>query len=209
MILIILKKIKSTIETEYSQNIESNIFAAPEQLHSNNYTYKVDLYSIGMIIHFIITGIMYNFDFEYLKNNYENGENISFKKEFPKCEPKYNFFLNIYRDCFEISPNKRPYISNLIDGFIISDNNEIKDIKKIVIPQIIREFQKYEFKLINSNYLEFEQSVDKSYLEYFIGYTYFFSEYISQDINKAIKYLTISANQNNPYAQYYLGEIST
>lgn len=48
-----------TIESSFDDitcNIGSDLFAAPEQRNSNNYTYKVDLYSIGILINFIITG---------------------------------------------------------------------------------------------------------------------------------------------------------
>ena len=36
---------------------------------------------------------------------------------------------------------------------------------------------------------------------------YFFYEYIKWDINKAIHYFTLAANQNNPEAQFNLGFI--
>ena len=42
-------------EENNTVNIGNPVFSAPEQSNSNAYTYKVDSYSIGMIIHIRIT----------------------------------------------------------------------------------------------------------------------------------------------------------
>ena len=74
-------------------NIGHSVFAAPEQHNSNTYTYKVDSYSVGMIIHFIITRQKYDFSFSELYKIHERISNISKYKEFPRLPQEYkNFF---------------------------------------------------------------------------------------------------------------------
>ena len=51
-------------DEENTCNIGNPIFIAPEQFTSNEYTCKVDSYSIGMIIHFIITRKNYYFNYD-------------------------------------------------------------------------------------------------------------------------------------------------
>ena len=46
------KEMYSSNEEKNTGDIGNPVFAAPEQLNSDTYTYKVDSYSVGMIIHF-------------------------------------------------------------------------------------------------------------------------------------------------------------
>ena len=46
-------------EEEHTAIFGNPYFLAPEQSSSNVYSYKVDIYSIGKIIHFIITETIY------------------------------------------------------------------------------------------------------------------------------------------------------
>lgn len=48
------KEICSSIEEENTCGLGNPIYTAPEQFNSKNYSYKVNPYSIGLIIHFII-----------------------------------------------------------------------------------------------------------------------------------------------------------
>lgn len=48
---------------------------------------------------------------------------------------------------------------------------------------------------------------DHSEAQYTLGMIYLHGNVVPRDINKAIKYLTKSADQNNPLAQYELGKI--
>ncbi|KAK8897368.1 hypothetical protein M9Y10_015312 [Tritrichomonas musculus] len=201
------KKMYSSNEKEDNTcDIGNPTFTAPEQYNSNEYTYKVDSYSVGMIIHFIITRQNYKFSYSDLHDIYKQKENISKNEKFPKCPEEYEFILSIYEKCFEISPNLRPSITILI-ALIILDNNQLKSSNEAVLQHTINELEKYESIFKTADKYMYEESFERSYLQYFLGYIYYTGQYVSQNIVKAIFELEKASNQNNSNAQCYLGEI--
>ena len=90
-----------------------------------------------MIIHYIITGIPYEMTYDYVNNIFESGKNLLQSEKMPKCPKECNYLLRIYKNCFEIKPEKRPDIKDIILSMLYAKNNDLKDIFKQVLPFII------------------------------------------------------------------------
>ncbi|KAK8837018.1 hypothetical protein M9Y10_037063 [Tritrichomonas musculus] len=176
---------------ENTADIGSLLFTPPEQSNSNDYSYKVDVYSIGVIIHYIITGELYN------SRNEKNNDNSTYPKDFEAI-------FNLYVKCFAITPLRRPNISELINNLIKIILSEIdtkidEKIKSIIFYRFY--FYSDNCELINNN--DVESFIDKSQLFFFMGIFYYFKDPI--EINKSIFFLKLSSDYNNSDAQSFLG----
>ena len=54
----------------FTSDVGTDIFKAPE-VHTNNYDYKADLYSIGIVLYYLYFG---EYPIKEIKNNYDNNE---------------------------------------------------------------------------------------------------------------------------------------
>lgn len=81
-----------------------HIYLAPEIQSPGKYSYEADIYSIGLLIYFII--MEKNPEIQYLNN-----QTISID-DFPS---QYSELQKICESCIQINPKKRPKISELID----------------------------------------------------------------------------------------------
>lgn len=94
-------------------------YMAPEiLLGNNNYSNKIDIFSFGVIIYYIITGeVLYTF--EDKKNIYKNKINIL--NAYNSLVNKLNNFNNPYKNlivsCTNYDPNERPNIMEIINYF--------------------------------------------------------------------------------------------
>ena len=169
-------------DNENTCNIGNHVFAAPEQNNSNEYSYKVNTYSIGMIIHFIITRQAYNFNNFDLIEIYEKKENISRNNKFPKLPHEYEFIFNIYEKCFDISPCLRPSIAILIVKLFFNKNVQLNNANKLELPNIIKQLEKYESIFKTADKYMHEEPIELSFLEYFMGFIYYSYQYVSTAI---------------------------
>ena len=100
-------------------DIGSLYYTAHEQFSTNNYSTKVDIYSLGMIIHLIVTEMQYSFDpIEIFEINKAKQENLLNFNEIPKCPPEYKHLCNIYKDFLEYLPESRPDINQVTKSMI-------------------------------------------------------------------------------------------
>lgn len=91
-------------------------FLSPELDSSNNYSFQTDIYSIGKIIYFII-----------------HGKKLLNDNEFEKFPIEFECLEEIYKQCTEEDPLKRPNISELINTFYDYCTKEIFHDEKIRI----------------------------------------------------------------------------
>ena len=188
-----LTKLKTDECSELTGDIGNIIFTAPEQNSSNNYNEKTDIYSLGMIIHFILTEIPYDekvLSYEYLLYLQKLNINILNTNKFPKCDEKYKFLQSIYQNCFEISPNLRPNINDLMNGFIINIDlfNQKVEIKSILRQIIELRYQifvpilnKYLLSESSSTKYENESYINIFELFYFFGIVHYSNAYDKQE----------------------------
>ena len=209
-----------SVDSKYEENHEmtgdigSVFFTAPEQYFTNEYSFKADIYSIGMIIHYILTEKPFNYDVLSLINKLkETKGNILDLKGGLKCDEKYHKINEIYRKCLEYQPEKRPNISQILNEFLIEFHDFfISHAKSFYITCLI-DFRETIFNDILKSSEDKEKELFPD-ISSFYGLIYFKHLYDKKDFKKALSYFEISSkqdlNSNNPNvsrSQYYLGLI--
>ncbi|KAK8835991.1 hypothetical protein M9Y10_040188 [Tritrichomonas musculus] len=188
---LINEKVVETNNPESFTHYFDFTFAAPEIcMEGINPSIKSDIYSIGMIIYYLIME-------EYPDNLNENERlHLDFKNKYPDL-------YDIFCKCTEKDIDKRPSISELITYFenykarknIVDLCENAKNYEYINYMILHSKFPKYFFKLalaaINDN---------DAAAQYCLGV-----DLLKADIKHAIHFLTLSADQNNCYAQFSLG----
>ena len=96
-------------------DIGNKNFTAPEQSSTKNYSFEVDIYALGKIIHFILT------------------------KSLDVNETLDNEYGSLYKQCLNESPESRPNISKLFNEFIEVISNIDENHKFLSILYCIRE----------------------------------------------------------------------
>ena len=214
LILIDFDRMISNVESQRTTTVIGNaIYVAPEiLLNSNNITNKVDIYSLGKMILYIILN--------------ENPENDDIFQNFPI------FFSPIEKLCLkcinENNPNTRPSISDVLYYFYIEFLKNIKQFNdqsdewKLLI-QILENDQNDSKTFLTLGYIYFDNilvPIDiKKSIHYFklaadqgeteslkkLMQIYWNGLYIERDINKGIYYMSLMAEKGDAKAQYFLG----
>ncbi|KAK8893024.1 hypothetical protein M9Y10_030281 [Tritrichomonas musculus] len=107
--------VDSYTQTSYTSGIGTGIFMAPELFHKKSqYDYKVDVYSFGVILFFVLT-----------KGQLPEGIPGNLCQAF--ILPSVNTLgANIIKRCWSLSPKERPSFDEIIE-IIISNNFQIID----------------------------------------------------------------------------------
>ena len=180
-------KLNSFEENEKFTNDFASKFSAPE-LSSGSFSNKVDIYSLGMIIHFIISN-----------------QNMSEKSKY------YAKLHNLYKKCIDNDESKRPNINALISEFYIDFFPMITGIKKMkdTYKDLFESKGIFAFEDNNHeiNFYALAKYQNDSATQLDIGRIFYKADIVPFDINKAIHYFSLAANQNNVDAQFNLGLI--
>ncbi|KAK8850175.1 hypothetical protein M9Y10_018298 [Tritrichomonas musculus] len=205
-ILIDSKKNSFLIDFDQSKHVDGSTmtgdignpnFASKEQLETTNYSFESDIFSLGIIIHYILTKTI-------LKANSTNKKEISdinndLKEKYPK---EYENIRKYYERCFKM-PKLRPSIVYLMNNFFFVISKIDKKSERTI--KLLNDIFHIRKKLIKKFKNQNKQGYDQ--ILYYIGKIYYEGQYVSRDINKSIHYLTLSSDQNNSDAQYFLGKI--
>lgn len=154
-----------------------SIYIAPEIINGENYSLSADIYSIGIMIYFIL--------YEKSPN-----QNDVCDANFPQ---QLLNFKDIFVKCTKRNPKDRPNISQLINDFYNACFSKIhKELAEINPIQSIKskDINKY-FK-----YMVFVSEFKHFYSLYKLGKFYWKGKYIGKDLNKVIQYFTLSAEKN-------------
>ena len=190
-------------DEEMTGNIGSFNFTAPEQNGSTCYSTKVDIYALGMIIHFIFTKKQYDFpliEILTLKNQKE----INILDKLEKLPQGFEILLNYYKDCCNFQPNERPDIISLIENFFIILKPQIDENSQYTTEDFftIRESLFAEYIKSSKNY---DNDFENYLIRYYGNSYYDGNDYIEKNIDKYIYYLKIDASRDNAEAQSQLG----
>ncbi|KAK8876627.1 hypothetical protein M9Y10_006845 [Tritrichomonas musculus] len=159
-------------------------YAAPEIANGLNFSYPVDIYSIGALMYYII-----------FEEHFSSSIDL---------QQQSSGIFSLIKQCIDSDPSKRPSISKLIDTFYFYFFSKIsKEIDEIDSIKITIDVHSNKFTL----YWLFLAEYKHPFSLYLLGKMYDVSNYFKRDINKVIHYYTLSADKNNANAQFYLGLI--
>ena len=97
------------LNSSFTSDVETDVFTAPE-VHTKNFDYKADLYSIGIVLYYLYFG---EYPINQIKNNYDNNE-----------------IKNLINNLIEKDSNKRLDWNNYINHpFIINYFNKYLNLK--------------------------------------------------------------------------------
>ena len=174
------------IENTYHTTL-IHLFAAPEIANNQKFSYSADIYSIGMLIYYII--------FE------KEPHNINEINELPS---NFSSFNKVLKSCIKEDPKERPTIHELIKSFYIEvvsktwnhllETDTIKTLENIHSDK----YFVYMF-LLSEN--------DNPNSMYKLGRMHEKGVIFKKNINKVIHYYTLAADRNHKKAQNYLGNI--
>ena len=198
----------------------ASIYIAPEIYDkTKRYSFEVDIYSLGLILYFIIMGKELPINSESQSMNIFDG----FHKEFLEM-------IEIIKSCIIIDGSSRPTIDEIIQiflenyslllsicGIIKRMNRENYSTIHIYPKRKEDEFNFGEFYYkgkkgpqdINKAIYHFQRTANENDPkgQFYLGEIYYEDKYVPRDINKAIHYYSLAANQNYRPAQFYLGKI--
>ena len=179
-------KINSENNIVQTFNIGNSQFISPEIYEGKNYSLNTDVFSLGVIIHFIIN------------------EKLDDKKEFPQ---QFLFLKDIYNKCIEKSPEKRPNISTIVTEFLLLLQDSLQDgtLTDLSIEKTLKKL--IEVRLQTLEIIDKSQFFLKSEVYYYFGGAFFDGKYVNQSINKSLKYFYLSSELNNAKAHFALGNI--
>ncbi|KAK8847200.1 hypothetical protein M9Y10_019784 [Tritrichomonas musculus] len=177
-------------------DIGTLIFASPEQYLQNKYSFKSDVYSLGIIIYFILTDKMFPEKLKLKSLNLK--ENILNFVNSVLCPSMFKEIYQQNKENLEYYADKRPSISSLFNKiFLIMAENEKN---KIFLKEIIKIREKQYVKYCKNRTM-FED------ISNFLGFVYYEGKFIEKDIKKSIFYFTISTEPTNDKIQHILGKI--
>lgn len=125
-----LSKLLNDEDQSFSTGIGTLKFMAPEMLNeSDHYDEKVDVYSFGVMLFFIISGYIPNIRIADL-----------LKGEKAKIPPNFtNFSRDLINSCWNFDPKKRPSFGTMMEemqrnnyNFINLTRNELNNVKSII-----------------------------------------------------------------------------
>ena len=131
---------------------------------------------------------------------YSLGKVINYIIEKNKSNSTQNDYIKgISKDCTARDPEERLPVIDIFFIFIMGFYPVIKN-ESDIFEQILNMYGNSDwyiyYSFVQMNYPEAQNN---------LGVIYYEGQYISRDINKAIHYFTLAANQNHPEAQYILG----
>ena len=188
-----------------SQQITKNFsssYIAPEIFEAKRYSYEVDIFSLGLIVYFIIM------EKEAPTNLYSRNIFDDFGGEFSEMK-------QIFENCINIEGSTRPTIDEIIHDFMKYYSSFIQNVLKYFNKTEINKnfndstlmIKKQESRLQEvippKNELMINQNDPE--IQFNLGIIYLEGQNVQQDINKAIHYLSLAANQNHADAQFTLG----
>lgn len=215
---------KYNIYEESTIDVSSLMYMSPE--HEVKCTFKSDIYSIGLIILFILTedansDILNPF---FLHNVYKSKGNILNSKELLPFPKEFNYLKNSLSKCLNYCPDERPTITELFIDTLqaIKAENLLDDIQDLLAYHIQLIFSVLGVTCDNCtssiieyhngfshfvHYLKIASLENNTDAQYLLGKIFSKKIFTKKDTNKAVYYLTLAANQNYSNAQYLLGKI--
>ncbi|KAK8841993.1 hypothetical protein M9Y10_026206 [Tritrichomonas musculus] len=206
----------------------SHLYVAPEVVSGQHFSYEADIYSLGLVIYFIFFGKP-----PPLKNIIDS-ETSEF--DFDKFDDDFTIFRKICEDCTCKIPNKRPRLSNIINivftNFwskyyeVLIENDTMKSIDNIHDKTFcsywiyVSEIENYfcMFEMGRLYHLNINKKIPKD-INKALHYYHCSIKCASSknnigsicldchDINKAILFFTLAADQNFVLSQINLGNI--
>ncbi|KAK8843898.1 hypothetical protein M9Y10_024980 [Tritrichomonas musculus] len=228
LILIDFDRMLIKDEEQYTKDFCS-VYYDPRVGEEEIYSYEVDIYSLGLIIYFII-----------MEKN--PPREIYSTNIFDEFGLKYHYISNICSKCICKEICSRPSINEILHIFLkyysssihyLTSKNNIEEGNNTIVHnsfqnymndeeqlfQIIQDLEKIKFK---NNISKEEEKMILLFLFganqndpkaqfnlglFNLGDIYYGGKYVQRDITKAIHYFSLAANQNNPDAQFSLGFI--
>ena len=170
----------------------ASVFIAPELNENKNFSYSCDIYSLGLLIYYIMMGKLPNkktdnsFEFDDLPNKYKNLQEICKK-------------------CTIIQPNKRPTILEIMNFFYVNYYSDIFMTKSF---DNLMNSLNYDHTMKNNiNYFLMAADSNLSDAQLKVANFYFSGQYLHQDIQKAVNFYTLAADLNHPVAQFILASL--
>ena len=207
---------------ELTTNFGYEHFIAPEQYLKGQYSFKSDIFSIGMIIHFILNGQKYDdvLTISNLSDLYESKKSVLTIESVSKVPDEYKYLFNSYKKCFEFSPENRPSITELFYSILncvkykykddLTKYKSLLDIRKKCIYAAFG-IESFDQETLPKNYpkiikyLRLASNFNDDEAQYFLGKLHYFGKYLPFNSNKIIQYFLLSANQNNINSLYWMG----
>lgn len=162
----------------------ADIYVAPEIVNGKPFSFSADIYSLGLLIYYILLG-----EKPQIENGNQNNNTVF---SFNKLKKWYSTqIISICEKCTQIDPSKRPNINVVIDEFI-----------EYLINYVDFIFEDNCF----GTFLKILESMGSSMkIKYLISSIYDGNKFVPKDNNKKIIFLKESADLNYPEAQYELG----
>ena len=203
----------------------SEHFLAPEQYLIGDYSFMSDMYSVAMIIHFIINEKSYNdlLTIPYLNQLYESQKSILSNKLLCIVPDEYQLIFNTYKKCFDFSPDSRPNATELYYSVFncVKYESKFKSLSEInhvrfgssYISLGIRSFSQINFdincdlkKIIGL--LKLGLKYKDVYAQIVVGKMHYHGTILPHDMNKCVYYFDLAANQDEDKASATLAQIT-
>ncbi|KAK8854151.1 hypothetical protein M9Y10_016708 [Tritrichomonas musculus] len=171
---------------EHTLDLNTDTYMAPEIFDGEvtKYSFKSDIYSLGKVVEYLINQT----------ESYHDPMKIKYQTEYSRIK-------QIFIKCIDKTDKNRPSISDLMNDFIS------KFQKEIFIEGLCSNY-KMHFNNLNIFSKTFQNyKANQPEEQIILGTIYFEGQYVTQNINKAIHYYSLAANQNHPDAQFILGVI--
>ncbi|KAK8845191.1 hypothetical protein M9Y10_021373 [Tritrichomonas musculus] len=200
LVLIDFDRMLTKDDEQITKNFCS-MYIAPEIFESERYSYEVDIYSIGLIIYFIIM------EKEAPKELYERNIFDDFNDEFSELG-------KLCEKCINIEGSNRPTIDEIIINFLkyysssIQNLTILNNIRQMTIQKnnlLVESDQNNSETLEEENSIQFDLNDPENQFE--LGLIYHNGEGVERDIVKAILFYSLAADQNHIEAQFNLGAI--
>lgn len=130
-------------ETLMSTYAGTILYMAPEMLSNGNYTEKVDVYSFGLIVNEMFTGVRpYNRinNLKAIKEMKYSGQNPDIARNMP------DFLKKIVLMCLKVDPSQRPSFKKIYNKILLNYNESLQS--------IVAEFDKYKQELMINEQLK-------------------------------------------------------
>ena len=223
LVLLDFDRMLTNDDEQITENFDP-IYCAPEIINEEEYSCEVDIYSLGMIVYFIIME----------RKVSEN--DLAARNIFDDFGDEFAVLGKIFENCINTDKSKRPKINDLVQHYEISiiqpeeeEEEEIYFYVKKNEDEVLEHFYimnkdnpnvQFAYEIPHKRGIYYERDVDKAIrfyqeaaeqndviAQYNLGVIYEKGQYVRQDIDKAIYYYTLAAKQNDPNAQFNLGLI--
>ena len=201
----------------------SEHFLAPEQYLKGEYSFMSDIYSVAMIIHFIINEKSYDdlLTFSYLGELYESQKSILSNKLFCSVPEEFRLIFETYKKCFEFCPDSRPNATELYYQFFKcvkykSKFKSLYDIHHVRYDNLycslgIRSFFKNNIICDNNKMiglLKLGLKYKDAYAQIVVGKMHYHGTILPHDMNKCVYYFDLAANQDEEKTVAVLAQIT-